>query len=104
VRDLEVGSVNRFRAVEEDVEVDFARAFGELFLATELRFDRAQGFEERMRREVCFCLHNAIEEPRLVEIVDWFGFVNRGSLLEADAGRRKRGYGGAEIGLAVSYI
>jgi len=75
---LEVGRIDDVVAVEKDVEIDEARAFGEGFFAAHLRFDVAEGSEELRSREVSLRFEDGVKEPGLVKVIDGFGFVDAG--------------------------
>src|ERR1700751_2106012 len=77
MRDLQFGSIERQIAEKQDVDIEEARSFGESFLAAELRFDGAKGAEEIDGLQIGCAFDDAIEEPRLIEIVDRLGFIER---------------------------
>jgi len=74
--DLEIRRVDGFTAVEENVEVEEARTFGEGLLAAHLRFDKTKGAKEIEGVEFGLRFEDGVEEPILIEVIEGFGFVN----------------------------
>ena len=95
MRDLQFGSVERQIAEEKDVYIEEARTFGEVFFAAELRFDGAKGAEKFDGLRVGGAFDDAIEEPRLVEIIDRLGFVQGRNFLYSKICGGERGDGGS---------
>lgn len=104
MRNLQVRGVDGVIAIEEDVEIDKAWAFGERLLASHLRFDVAEGGEELRGGEVGLGFEDGVEEPGLVEIIDGLGFVDGRELYDVDAGLGKKANGFAKIGFAVADV
>jgi hypothetical protein len=104
VGDLQVRLGDGFQAVEEDVQVEESRTFGDKFVAAEGSFDATEGAEESSSGESGFGVEDAIEEPGLVEEVHGLGFVESGDAEDADARLFEGGEGGAEIGGAVAQV
>ena len=102
--DLEIGSGDGVVAVEEDVQVDQARAFGEGFFAAHLRFDVAECREELRGREIGLRFEDGVEEPGLIEIINGLGFVDAGDSCDADGGFAEESDGFAQVCLAVANV
>jgi len=84
MRHLEVRLGDDSFVVEEDVQVDEARALGEGLAASHVRFDAAESSKKFAGREASFGAEGGVEEPGLVEVVDRFCFVETGDLFDSD--------------------
>ena len=73
---LEVRGVDGVVAVEEDVEVDEARALGECLFAAHLRLDLAEDGQELRGGEIGLRLEHCVQEPGLLEVVDGLCLVD----------------------------
>jgi hypothetical protein len=106
VRHLEAGRVDRLVAVEEQVEVDRARAEARPPpLAAQSPLDGEQAVEELTRRERRLELGRAVQEARLVEVVDGIGLAKGRNGAELDAGLgREQVEGSAERRLPVAEV
>ena len=63
MRNLEIRSGDRFVAIEQDVQIDEAGAFGEVLLAAHGRFDFSHPAQEFLRRQISFGFEDRIQEP-----------------------------------------
>ena len=104
MRDLKCGCIDRFGAVEKDIEVDETRTLGERFLATHLRFDVAKSRQEFWGRQFRLGCENGVEKPGLVEIIDGLGFVNPGGFDDVNAGFRDAADGLAQVLFALANV
>src|SRR5271166_1924594 len=104
MRDLQIGSGDGVVAVEEDVEVDEARAFGEGFFAAHLRFNVAQSGEELKGGKIGLRCQDGIQKPRLVEKVDGLGFIDSGDFFDVDIGFGEKANGLAQVFFAVANV
>lgn len=102
--DLQRGRIDGLLAVEKNVQVDFARASGELFFAAHLRFDGLEDSQECGCFQLCFRFHHTVQKPRLIEIIHRFGFIKRGHLFDVQVVAMKRRDCCAEIGVAVADV
>ncbi len=101
---LELGSVDRFLAVEQDVQVNEPGSFGNGFAAAHARFDKTQGTEQIEGVEFGGALECDVEKPILVEIIEGLGFVDAGNAADVHADVGEMVERGAEIFLAFPDI
>src|SRR5439155_5601326 len=84
---MEAGLVDRLVAVEQQVEVDRARAEARASsLATQGLLDGEQPIQELARRERRLELGCAVQEARLVKVADGIGLAEGGDGAELDTG------------------
>jgi len=87
VRHAQAGGVDRLVAVEQQVEVDRARAEARArSLAAQGLLDGEQPIQELARRERRLELGRAVQEARLVQVADGVGLPEGGDGAELDAG------------------
>jgi hypothetical protein len=67
-----------------------------------LRFDGAEGVQEIDGLGIGFAFDDAIEKPRLVEIIDGLGFVEGRDFLYLKICERQRGDGGSQVRSAIA--
>ena len=99
---LQFQRVNGLVTVEENIQIDQARTFGNEFLAAHVGFDSAQRVQQIQRRDFVRRLHDAIQEPRLLAQIHGFRFVQRGNTRHAYLRLSQRGNCRAQIFFAVS--
>ncbi len=97
MRNLQVRSVDRVVTEEKNVEIDEPGTFGKRFFATHLQFNSAKQGEQLRGGQIGLRFENGIEEPRLVEIVDGFSFVDAGDFCDVDARFAQKTKGLAQI-------
>jgi len=85
MRDLEIGTGDRFVAVKQDIQVDEAGALGEGLLAAHGRFDFSHPVQEFLRRQIGFGFEDRIQEPGLFEVIDGRRFVDAGGVFHGDS-------------------
>ena len=85
MRDLEIGTGDRFVAVKQDIQIDEAGALGEGLLAAQGRFDFSHPAQEFLRRQIGFGFEDGIQEPGLFEVIDGRRFVDAGGLFHGDS-------------------
>ena len=100
----EVAGADGGAGVEEDVNVEGARAVVEAQAAAELMFDGLSGVEKLQRNKKRFGGNAAVEKPRLRSEADWLGGVERGTPEDADAGSVEEFEGAGEVSLAVAEV
>jgi hypothetical protein len=101
---LESGLVDDEIVVQKDVEINEARAFGDRFVVAHVRFNAAKGGEQLGRREIGLRFERGVKEPRLVEVIDGFSFVEGRKFDDCDGGVFKELQSAAKIGFAVAEI
>src|SRR5271157_4516629 len=102
--DLQLGSGDGFVVVEEDVEINEARAFGEGFLAAHGGFDGVELLQEIERGQNSLRFEGGVEEPGLFEIINGLGFVDAGNFQDADAGIFEKTNGFAKVVIAIADV
>src|SRR5579883_2979954 len=104
VRDLKLGCRDGGAAVEQDIDIDRARALRNTAHAAELALDAARGAEELPREELRFGLRDEVQEPALLRVIHRLGFVNGRDAQHADARGGQPVQSRAEVCLAVADI
>ena len=104
MRDDEVAGADDGAGVEEDVNVEGARAVVKAQAAAELVFDGLSGVEKLQRKKKSFGGNAAVEKPRLRSEADWLGGVKRRAADDADAGRVEEFESAGEVSLAVAEV
>ena len=99
VRDDETGAADDEIAVEQDVEVEGARAVGEAVgaVAAEVLFDEEQGAEQFEWGEIGFEGGGGVEKAGLVGESDGRGGVERGAGKRRGPGIRRRAAAAASV-------
>ncbi len=82
----EFGSADDARSVEEDVDIDGARAHGHAATAAERPLDLLQAAEKLERHQGGFGRDGAVQEGALIDAADRLGEVDGGLAERADAG------------------
>jgi Subtilase family len=107
VRQLEARLVDLLGVVEQEIEVEGARALGrpDRAISPEAGLDGQQQAEQLPRGELRPELGGSVQEPRLVEVTDRIGLLERGEGDHVDPGcPAQLGNGGANRGLAVAEV
>src|SRR5208283_2200362 len=91
-------------AVEENVQIDEARAFGEGFAAAHGGFDGAKFVQQIEGGQIGLRFENGVEKPGLFEEVHGLGFVDAGEFQDADAGFGEKAERFAQIVFAVADV
>src|SRR5436190_10759930 len=85
MRNLQPRLVHDLVAVEQEIEVDRARAAcGAFARAPELLLDRKQTVEELARGQIGLDSRRSVQEAGLILDPDWIGLANRGDRQQPD--------------------
>ena len=104
MRNLQVWLVEGGVVVEQDIQVDEARALRKGLVAAHVGFDLPESGQELMRRKSGFRTEGGVEEPGLIEVVDGFGFVEARDFFDANGVAVEEMDGFAEVVGAVADV
>src|SRR5437667_3839691 len=104
VRDGQCRGARDDIVIEQDINVNRARALAPARPAAHRALDRLDRFEQPQRRQLRISLRHAVDKPRLRPEVHGFGLIERGSPADLGASLAEHPEGPAKVGDTISKV